>query len=289
LGWLDGLPVSVVRGSYYDVDSLREAVGSVDYVFHIAGVTKARKAREYNDGNVLSTRNLLNAAAGNPHLRKFCFVSSQAAVGPSLEGKPVDETSPCNPITTYGVTKLEAETLCQLHADRVPITIVRPPAVYGPRDTDILNIFAWAKKGVVLGLGSREKRMSLIYGPELARAIIDVTVSEKTTGETYFAADEMHYSYVEVLTIATRLFGKKPRTIVVPKSILYSLAAIAETISLFAATAPVLNLDKVRDLVQKEWTCSTRKIEEHVGFRSQVTIQEGLEKTLAWYAVQGWL
>ena len=289
LGWIEGLPIEVVRGSYYDVDSLREAVGTSDYIFHIAGVTKARKPREYNDGNVLSTRNLLEAAASNSKLRKFCLISSQTATGPSPEGTLVDENSPCHPITTYGVTKLEAETICQLHSKQIPTVILRPPAVYGPRDRDILGIFEFVNKGIIPSFGSKDKRVSLIYGPELARGIVEATLSEKTIGQTYFVADQPVYSFFETLTLASEILGKRARSIVLPTWLLYGLAGISETVSVFQSNPPLLNIEKVRDLVQKNWTCNAKKIEEHIGFRTQVSLEEGIKRTLGWYKEHGWL
>jgi dihydroflavonol-4-reductase len=289
LGWAEGLPIDIVRGSYYDVDSLREAIGTADYVLHIAGVTKARKPREYNDGNVLSTRNLLEAAAANPKLKKFCYISSLTATGPSADGKPVDENTPCNPITTYGITKLEAETICQLYANRIPLVILRPPAVYGPRDHDGLEIFQWASKGYIPAMGSKEKMVSLIYGPELARAIVEATVSEKTTGETYFVADPQTYSFCEIMAKTAIMAGKRPRTILFPKWLIYGVAGINEAVAVFQSKPSVLNLEKVRDLVQKYWVCTPKKLEEHIGFRTQVSIEDGLMRTLEWYKEHGWL
>lgn len=252
-------------------------------------MTKARKPREYNDGNVLSTRNLLEAAAANPKLKKFCFISSLTAVGPSRDGTPVNENSPCNPITTYGVTKLEAETICQLHVNRIPIVILRPSAVYGPRDHDSLDIFRWASKGFIPGMGGREKTVSLIYGPELARAVVEATVSERTTGETYFVADPQAYPFSEIMAKVAVMAGKRARTIVLPKWLLYGLAGISEAVSVFQSNPAVLNIEKVRDLVQKSWVCSPKKLEEHIGFRTQVSIEDGLRRTFEWYKEYGWL
>jgi nucleoside-diphosphate-sugar epimerase len=288
LGWADGLPIEIVRGSYYDPDSLREAVGTVDYVLHIAGITKARKPREFNDGNVLSTRNLLEAAAANPKLKKFCFISSLTATGPSLDGKPVDENTPCHPITTYGITKLGAETICQLHANQVPIVILRPPAVYGPRDHDGFGLYQLASKGIIPGFGSKEKMVSLIYGPELARAIVDATVSERTVGETYFVADAQAYSFCETMKSMARMLGKSARTIVFPTWLLYGLAGISEAVTVFQSGPSIFNIEKIRDLVQKYWVCSPAKLENHIGFRTQVSIEDGLRRTLAWYKENGW-
>lgn len=289
LGWVEGLPIEVIRASYYDLDSLREAVQRADYILHVAGVTKARKQREYNDGNVLATKNMLEAAAGSPRLKKFCFVSSFTAAGPSPDGSPLNEESPCNPITTYGVTKLEAETICQLHSKNIPIVILRPPAVYGPRDRDVFELFRWASRGILPHLGTKHKRLSLIYGPELARAIVDATISEKTTGETYFVADPEIYNFADVMSTAARILGKRARSVVIPAALLYTVAGAAELFTAFQSKPALLNVEKARDLLQTSWVCSSKKIEEHIGFRTQVSIEDGLRRTLEWYREYGWL
>jgi nucleoside-diphosphate-sugar epimerase len=271
------------------VDTLREAIRDAEYIFHIAGVTKAKKQSQYHQGNVLATRNLLEAATGNSNLKKFCYVSSLTAVGPSPDGTLLDEEAPCNPITAYGVSKLEAETVCQLYANRLPIVILRPPAVYGPRDRDLLEIFRWVKHGFKPVFGSDEKRLSVVYGPELARALVEATLSEKTSGQTYFVADPTAYRLSDVLDQISRMFGKRGITIRFPSSLLYTLGGIAELGSVFSPSASVLNIEKVRDLLQTHWVCSPRKLEEHTGFKTQVPLEESLRHTIEWYREYGLL
>jgi len=278
-----------VRASYLDVDTLREAIHDAEYIFHIAGVTKAKKQSQYHQGNVLATRNLLEAATGNSKLKKFCYVSSLTAVGPSPDGTLLDEEAPCHPITSYGVSKLEAETVCQLYANRIPIVILRPPAVYGPRDRDLLEIFRWVKHGFKPVFGSNEKRLSVVYGPELARALVEATLSEKTAGQTYFAADPTSYRLSDVLDLVSGIFGKRGINVLLPSSLLYTLGGIAELGTVFSSSAPVLNFEKVRDLVQMYWVCSPRKLEEHIGFRTQVSLEGSLRSTIAWYREYGLL
>ena len=278
-----------MRASYLDVETLREAIGDAEYIFHIAGVTKAKKQSEFHLGNVLATRNLLEAATGSSNLKKFCYVSSLAAVGPSPDGTLLDEEAPCHPITAYGVSKLEAETLCQLYADRIPIVILRPPAVYGPRDRDLLELFRWAKHGFKPVLGSNKKRLSMIYGPELARALVEATLSEKTSGQTYFAADPTTYLLSDVFDRIAKMFGKRGINFRIPSFLLYTLGGIAESASVFSSSAPVLNIEKARDLLQTNWVCSPRKLEEHIGFRIQVPFEETLTSTIAWYREYGLL
>ena len=289
LGWIEGTKAEIVRGSYLDVDLLREAIRDSEYIFHIAGVTKAKKQKQYHQGNVLATKNLLEAATTNTHLKKFCFVSSLTAVGPSDDGALLDEETECHPITAYGVSKLEAETVCQLYSNRIPIVILRPPAVYGPRDRDLLDIFRWAKHGFKPIFGSIEKQLSVAYGPELARALVDATLSERTVGQTYFVADPNPYHLTQVLDLVSSRFGKKGIQVRFPAPLLYTMGAIAELGSLFSSKAAVLNIEKARDLLQKAWVCSPRKLEEHTGFRMQVSIEEGVNRTIDWYKEYGLL
>ena len=289
LGWISSLPIEIVRGSYYSVDSLKPALKDVDYVLHIAGVTKAKRPGDFHDGNVLATKNLLEAATDNPRLKKFTLISSLAAAGPSLDGTPLREDSHGTPITTYGVSKLEAETVCHLYANRIPIVILRPPAVYGPRDSDILQIFQWVNKRIEPVFGTHHKQLSLIYGPELARAIIDATLSDRTTGETYFVSDPKIYTLSEILEAAARILARRTVRVRFPAFLLYAMAGTWELLTSFSTSPPTLNVEKARDLLQPYWVCDPGKLREHIGFQVQVTLEEGLRSTIDWYKEFGWL
>ena len=286
---MDGSNAEIVRGSYLDVDTLREAVQGMDYVFHIAGVTKSKKQSQYHQGNVLATRNLLEAASGNAHLKKFCFVSSLTAVGPSRDGALIDEEAPCSPITSYGVSKLEAETVCQLYANRVPIVILRPPTVFGPRDMDLLDIFRWVKHGLKPIFGSYDKNLSVIYGPELARALVEAAYSDRTTGQTYFVADPKVYPLIEIMNLAAGILGKRGITIRFPAPLLYAMSGAAELVSIFGSKPAVLNIEKARDLLQTHWVCNPKKFEDHTGFRTRIPLEECLKATIDWYREYGLL
>lgn len=289
LGWIRDLPVEIFRGSYYDLDSLKEASRDVEYVLHIAGVTKAKLPREYREGNVMATKNLLEAVQTNPLLKKFAYVSSLAAAGPSLDGTPLSEDSPSAPITTYGVTKLEAETVCHLYAKNTPIVILRPPAVYGPRDSDILEILRWVNKGIMPVLGSADKRLSLIYGPELARAIVEATLSDRTEGETYFVSEPTIYLLTDALHISAKILGRRTVKVHFPPPVLYAMAGASEFALAFSSRVAKLNVEKARDLLQTHWTCSPEKLRLHTGFQNQISLEEGLRATIHWYKDFGWL
>lgn len=266
-----------------------QAVKGVEYIYHIAGVTKAKRREEFFNGNVVPTRNLLDAAAQLPQLKRFCLVSSLTAVGPSHDGRPLDENAPCHPITAYGVSKLEAEKACRQFADRLPITIIRPPTVYGPRDHDVLEAFRWVKMGIEPSIGAARKRISMVYVEDLVRGIVDATVSDKTIGEEYFVTDERPYDFSELVAQIAALLGRRTIRIHIPGYAVFTLAAIQQLFSIFSSSPPVLNIDKARDLVQPHWVCTSRKLHTHLGYETRVSLEDGFRETARWYQEHGWL
>src|SRR5438105_10238363 len=131
---LDKLPrVELAPGAIEDRASLGAAVDGVDAVVHVAGIVKARRPAEFFEVNTQGTRNLLEAAMRRP-VPRFVYVSSLAAVGPSADGTPVPDDVEPRPVTHYGRSKLEAERAVLAAKDRLHVTVVRPPLIYGPRD-----------------------------------------------------------------------------------------------------------------------------------------------------------
>ncbi|HLB24926.1 MAG TPA: NAD-dependent epimerase/dehydratase family protein, partial [Nitrospirota bacterium] len=146
-GWLAGLDVELVTGDCNEPATLEGAVDGVDYVFHVAGITKAARGETYYSVNGEGTKNVALAAAGSAGLRKLVYVSSQAAAGPSRQGRPRKEDDPPGPVSDYGRSKLMGERYCLELADRVDLAIVRPTSVYGPRDRDIYTFFRMVSRG----------------------------------------------------------------------------------------------------------------------------------------------
>ncbi len=289
LSRLDGLRADIVRGDLLRPDSLTEIFNGVDRVIHIAGITKAKRKADYYIGNVTATENLLETALRSNHLKKFCFISSLTAVGPSPDGQPLTETAPCLPITTYGKSKLAAEKLCARYTDRLPIVILRPPAVFGPGDPDMLEFFKLANRGICPVIGSLDKTISLISAPELAKAIVRATLDDRTTGQTYFVSDPNVIAISAFGEYLAKAANRRTAQLRLPKAAVYSLAAFVEFFSLFGSKPAILNREKARDLLQKHWVCSPRKIKDHIGFETTVSVSEEINRTFEWYKEKGWL
>ena len=290
LRWLNGLEIDYVYGDLFDAAILRDAVRGVDSIYHSAGVTKAKRREEYYRGNKDGTRNLLDAAlSGNPGLKRFVHISSQAAVGPSPSITPIDETVAAHPLTTYGKSKWEAEQQCHQFLDRLPITIVRPPAVYGPRDKDVFEFFHTMNKGIQPMIGLRDKYVSLIHVTDLVRGFVMAGESEHSAGETYFLSSKRVYNWKELGDVTRSVLARKALRIRIPETIIFVISAVAELASLFSSKPALLNIEKGRDIVQNYWTCDSSKAKEDFGFEEELSIEEGIRDTIAWYRAQNWL
>ena len=289
LRWLDGKNVEIVRGSLLDLDFLEKVVKDVDYVYHIAGVTKGRNYKDYYIGNVETTKNLLNACLKNQNLKKFILASSLAAVGPGEDAVPVDETTPYHPITSYGKSKAEAEKVTLSYSDKIPITIVRPPSVYGPRDTYTFEIFKYVKFGFLPVVIPQEQILSLVYVSDLVDGFILAGENERATGEIYFISSEEIYTWREIEDAVLRALDRKVFKLKIPASLLYSLSFLSELFFKVQGKASPLNVEKVRDLRQKNWTCSIEKAKKELGYIQRVSLEEGMRRTIKWYIENKWL
>jgi dihydroflavonol-4-reductase len=288
--WLQGLPLEYVYGDLFDKDALRRAVADVDYVYHSAGVTKAKTAEEYFRGNTEGVKNMLDAVSRhNAGLKRFVQISSQTATGPSPGITPVTEETTPHPITTYGRSKLKAEQVCAESQGTIPITIVRPPAVYGPRDKDIYEFFNTMSKGLQPMVGLKEKFVSLIHVGDLVRGLVLAAESPKAIGQTYFISSSQVYGWKEIGEVTRRIIGKRAFRIKIPEAGVYTIAAFSELFGLLSKKPVLINFEKARDMVQDYWTCDSSKAKRDFGYVQEIPLEEGIRDTVEWYRSKGWL
>lgn len=291
LKWLKDKPVELVYGDFFDDKVLEDALKDVDYVYHVAGVTFAKKREDFYRGNVDATKNLLEICLRiNPDLKRFVHVSSQAAVGPSFDpNNPVDETKDYAPLTTYGKSKMEAEKLVRGYFDKMNITIVRPPAVYGPRDYAIFEYFKTMSKGLQPLIGFENKMISLIYVIDLVNGFILAGESEKAKSNIYFISSEKFYNWREIGKLTQRLFNRKTLKLVIPHFGVYVVGFFAQVFASFSSKPAILNLEKVREITQAYWICSVDKAKRDFGYKENYTLEEGFKNTIEWYKVNKWI
>ncbi len=290
LKWLKGKDIEIIDEGLFDKAVLRKAFEDADYVYHVAGVVKSKKPEGYFKGNVDTTRSLLETALEyRDTIKKFLIVSSQTVAGPSDNEKPVVESDTPNPITTYGRSKLAQENLAKEYMDRLPITICRAPAVFGERDTEIFIFFQTFTKGLCTTIGFDKKLLSLMHVNDLVKGFQLAAENADSSGKIYYISSEKFYTWEEIGDITKRIIGKKPLHIVVPHSVVYFIAAIAQFFALFSSKPATLNIEKAKDITRHAWICSTQKAVNELGYHQQISIEEGIKRTVAWYKEAGWL
>ena len=290
LKWLDGKNIEIYDCGLMDKPGLRHALQGAHYIFHVAGVVKSKTPEGYFQGNVETTRNLLDITVENKDtVKRFLVVSSLTVSGPSQDGIPVNEKTECKPITTYGKSKLEEEKLTLSYSDRLPITICRAPAVYGERDTEIFIYFKTFSKGLTTTIGFNKKSLSLIHVRDLVEGFYLAAMNDTAIGKTYFISSEKFYTWPEVNNITAEVLGKKAIVIKVPHFLVYTIASIAQFIAMFQKNAATLNIEKAKDITQQYWICDTSEAMKDLGYRQKISIEEGIRRTIDWYKEMKWI
>lgn len=290
LRWIADLNTEIVYGSLDDSRSLRNAIQGIDYIFHLAGVTKAPDKRLFNKGNFEGTKNLVNVVIESGlKLKRFVFSSSQAAYGPSASFEAIKEDDPRKPLTDYGVSKKLAHEFVESVKDKLAVTIVVPPAVYGPRDTDVLEFFRTVKIGIIPQLDGKDKYASIIHVSDLADGIIMAAESPKSIGKSYFLANPKPVAWSEIARVILDQLGKRAIRVSIPFPVMNGFAAVTEMYSKLTQKPNIISRQKLLEMKQDFWICSSRKARMDFGFESKIDLEEGLKDTLAWYVTNNWL
>jgi nucleoside-diphosphate-sugar epimerase len=285
---LDAVGCGVATTTFEAGDpALRAALQDVDVVFHLAAATYARDAAAYQRANVEVTAALVEAAAARSVAPRLVYLSSMAAAGPSQGMEPVRATDAPRPLTTYGRTKLAAEAVVLAAPELRPV-VLRAPAVYGPRDRELLRFFRMAARGWVPVPAGPVRPLQLIHVADLVAALVLAGTARGAAG-IYHVADPRPYAWEELARLVGDAVGRRPRFVRVPPAALRFAAALSEWGAGVAGRATIFNREKAEELLAPGWLCETEPAERELGFRARVPLAEGLAETAAWYRQHGWL
>jgi nucleoside-diphosphate-sugar epimerase len=277
--------VELAHGDLATGAGLDHALRGVDTVIHLAGVTKALAPADYYTGNAGATETLARAAQGR--FLRFVHASSLAALGPSQGEVPVAEDDAPRPLTTYGKSKLESERIVRtLLPDAV---IVRPPVVYGPRDTDVFQLLRSISKGLVLEIAGGERWFSAIYVGDLVDGILAAARAPGARGRTYFLTHAKPVSWSELSRTAARIMDRRPRVLRIPVPLAQVVGACAEVWSRITRAPGIISREKIAEARCSAWICDHRRAAGELGFVAPTPLADGLARTLAWYREAGWL
>jgi dihydroflavonol-4-reductase len=289
--YLPSIRARPVLGDLLTGRGVAEAVDGASVVFHLAGVTKALRASDYYLGNVKATENLLRAMASTEASSgaRLVHVSSLAAIGPGADNVPLREDAPPRPLSHYGRSKLQGEQAVRASSISERATVVRPPVVYGPRDTDVLQVFQAAIRGWMVRIGRGESYFSFIYVADLVDGLILAAERGQSAGKAYFLANPEPASWSEFGAIAAAITRKGLRTLTLPVWAACLAGSCADLIARAKGRPGIVSRDKIDDVRQRYWICDAARAAADLGFEAQTSLREGIAATLEWYRQEHWL
>jgi len=282
--FLQKLPVSLIEGSVNDTESLGKAVKGQDYVFHLAGRIRPTSRAVYDIANHQLTRNLIQACLGkNPSLKRFVYVSSISAAGPSLPNSYSDEGQAPSPVSEYGRTKLKGEEAVRKVWDQIPATIIRPPNVYGPRQQETEHLIKLIKKRIVPLLKRKKETTSLIYVKDLIQGILQAAPSPKTKNQVYYLTDGKGYSWRKIILTVKKVVLGESFFFPLPEGLIYISAWLVDMLKKTGLIKSYFGRKLWRAMTQTPWLFSSSKAEKDFGFRTRYSLENGIKETVDYY------
>jgi nucleoside-diphosphate-sugar epimerase len=288
--WLEGAKVSFFEGSVTDRASLGPFLSGCDAIVNIAGLTRCRTEAGFMAVNAGGAVNLAEAALALPEgPRNMVSMSSMAASGPCPEeGYCLDEDDEQRPLTPYGRSKAALETCLKAYEDRLGLSYIRAPGVYGPRDRDFFQYYKLVDRGLRVIVGDRNV-MSLVYVKNLAAAIVACIKNPAAYGQAFFIADEGEWDWDSFSSMVEASLGRKTLRIHIPEWFVTVAAFASEAAKPFMKRPPLLDRHKLTEARQHRWVVSTAKAERLLGFKPPYATADAIAETGRWYRAEGWI
>lgn len=265
--------------------------GAYQYIIHAAGATRAKDQPTYNRINADYTLWLAQAAQQvSKPVKRFVFMSSLAALGPVPYDAPgpITETTRPQPITSYGKSKLLAEQKLAT-VQGLPMTIIRPTAVYGPRERDLFILFKTLHRGLDLYIGRRPQRLSFVYVKDLVQVTVAALLQNHDQNRVYNISDGEAYNRYALADLVKKWSGTRALRVHLPVALMKGVAGALEAGYAFTQSTPVLNPEKLRELTAPNWICSIEAARRELNYQPHYRLEQGLDETLRWYRTNQWL
>jgi len=265
-------------------------LSDIEIIYHLAGVTRAKNSNEYYEGNYKATKKFVNICIKHANrLSRFIYVSSLAAVGPTNGGDPICENSPYHPVSDYGKSKMLAEQEVLKAKSKLPVTIIRPSAVYGPCERDMYDYIKMIRQGFQLLIGFHKKWLNLIHVNDLVDGILLAGQNKRAIGEIYFIGSKTSYTQQQLGIAIAKAVSSKPVRIHLPHWFVYVIGLIGGFIGKCTNRQIFFNLEKAKEAVQERWDCKIKKAMDHLSFNPRISLVDGMEQTYKWYLDNSWL
>jgi len=284
--WIAKRPVEWIAGSLADDEALERLVADAGTVIHMAGVVRAARASDFVAGNREGTARLVAAVRRHAPDARLVHVSSLAAVGPSSTARGVGPDSEPRPVSYYGRSKLAAEREVERIGGDGWWTMVRPPAVYGPRDTDIFQFFRMISAGLVL-TPPGDRWITVSYVADVVRATLAAAVGQPAM--THHVGEPEPYHIRQLVSLLAEAGGCRPRVVALPTAMIRIAGMLGSVLWRLGARRAVLTPDKAREMLARHWTARTADSMVALGLTEWVRFPEGARASWEWYRNQGWV
>ncbi len=293
------LGVEIVVASLDDKFAVNSAVAGTTVVYHIAGIIRAFRVADFYAVNEQGTGHMAAACAAQPQPPRLILVSSIAAAGPCQRGQIRVESDPPAAISHYGRSKLAAERAAAQLAGRVPLTVVRPGIVFGPRDTGFYQVIRSIHRlHCHLSPGFRSPPLSYIHVSDLVELLLiaadrgaRVSSNDKATPAQgcYFAAAPEHPTYAELGRMLRGMLSRPNAPVIpIPAPLAYCVGGLNELVGRLRGRAEELCRDKIHDALAPSWACSGEAAKRELGFEPSRPLVERLEETVTWCQENQW-
>jgi nucleoside-diphosphate-sugar epimerase len=290
LRWLDLGRIERVYGDAATGEGLDTAISGVDTIFHLAGITRAPDEATYDRVNVEGCANVARAAAaGDSPPRRLVLMSSLAAGGPIARGRARTEADEDAPAGAYGRSKRRGEIEFSRRAEGLAWTIVRPAAVFGPRDRAFLTLARLAMKGWAPRLSGPEQEISLVHVRDLVRAVVGAALSPQAVGRKYYLAHDESSTWERLGREMALALNRPVRALWIPRGLLPFVGFLSAVRARSRGAPNRMPMDRLRDLTAPAWVCSSRLARDDLGFDASVSPPEGMREVVSWYREHGWL
>ena len=274
---------------------------SFDYVVHAAGVTKCLDKQDFFRINTEGTQHLVRALQelGIP-LKRFVYISSLSIMGAIREEQPyqeIRESDEARPNTAYGKSKLKAEQwlnafnqeLTANDQQPLPYVILRPTGVYGPRERDYFMMAKSIKAHTDFAVGFKQQDITFVYVTDVVQAVF-LALEKGKTGRCYFLSDGAVYQSSTFSDLIRKELGNPWWIrITAPLWLLRIITFFGEHIGHLTGKVTALNNDKYNIMRQRNWRCDIDPARQELGYQPQVTLEEGVRRSIKWYKDNGWL
>jgi nucleoside-diphosphate-sugar epimerase len=275
--WLKGCDYYAVKGSSFKKEEVRKSLLKTNYVFYLAGVTKAKNYEDYVAGNLIPFMEFYNTLIEiKAPVKWIGYISTMAINRPHKDGSPITIKDDFDPISDYGKAKMLVEKFLETRKE-FPIFISRLPGVYGERDMDFLEYFKMVKNGIIPIVGNEKITTSLIYVEDVVYALYSA-FKNKITGK-YYLSDGNFYTYKEIGKVSRKILNKNAIYVKIPLLAAKTAARINE----FFTTSNIVSKQKMDEISAGNWICENKRAKADLNWHPKYDIKDGFVKTIEWY------